>query len=106
MTDPAPLMQGKQGLIMGIANERSLAWGIAKAVHAQGAKVAVTYQGEALLKRVRPLADHLESDLVLPAEVTDPSSLDALFADLAPPTRRSSRAATSTPASIISSARC
>jgi enoyl-[acyl-carrier protein] reductase I len=83
MTDPAPLMQGKQGLIMGIANERSLAWGIAKAVHAQGAKVAVTYQGEALLKRVRPLADHLESDLVLPAEVTDPSSLDALFADLA-----------------------
>ena len=82
MTDPTPLMQGKQGLIMGIANDRSLAWGIAKAVHAQGAEVAVTYQGEALLKRVRPLADQLESDLVLPADVTDPAILEALFAEI------------------------
>ena len=55
-------MQGKKGLIMGIANDRSLAWGIAKAVHAHGAEVAVTYQGEALLKRVRPLAEQLGSD--------------------------------------------
>ena len=67
-----PLMQGKKGLIMGIANDRSLAWGIAKAVHAHGAEVAVTYQGEALLKRVRPLAEQLGSELVLPADVTDP----------------------------------
>lgn len=82
MTDPTPLMQGKNGLIMGIANERSLAWGIAKAVRAQGAQVAVTYQGEALLKRVKPLADQLGSELVLPADVTDPASLDALFAEI------------------------
>ena len=83
MTDPQPLMQGKRGLIMGIANDRSLAWGIAKALHAQGAEVAVTYQGEALLKRVRPLAEQLGSELVLPADVTDPASLDTLFARLA-----------------------
>ena len=55
-------MQGKKGLIMGIANDRSLAWGIAKAVRGQGAEIAVTYQGEALLKRVRPLAEQLGSD--------------------------------------------
>ena len=60
-----PLMAGKKGLILGIANDRSLAWGIAKAVHAQGAEVAVTYQGDALLKRVRPLAEHLGSDTFL-----------------------------------------
>ena len=79
MTEPQPLMQGKRGLIMGIANDRSLAWGIAKAVHAQGAQVAVTYQGDALLKRVRPLAEQLGSELVLPADVTDTASLDAMF---------------------------
>jgi enoyl-[acyl-carrier protein] reductase I len=82
MTVPIPLMQGKKGLVMGIANDRSLAWGIAKAVHDQGAEVAATYQGEALLKRVRPLADQLGSELVLPADVTDPASLDALFAEI------------------------
>ncbi len=82
MTDPTPLMQGKKGLIMGIANERSLAWGIAKTLHAHGAEVAVTYQGEALLKRVRPLAEQLGSELVLPADVTDAASLDALFATI------------------------
>ena len=82
MTDPMPLMQGKKGLIMGIANDRSLAWGIAKAVHAHGAEVAVTFQGEALLKRVRPLAEQLGSELVLPADVTDAASLDALFATI------------------------
>jgi len=81
-TEPVPLLQGKKGLIMGIANDRSLAWGIAKAVRGQGADIAVTYQGEALLKRVRPLADQLGSTLVLPADVTDPGSLDELFAEL------------------------
>jgi enoyl-[acyl-carrier protein] reductase I len=82
MIEPTPLMQGKRGLVMGIANDRSLAWGIARAVRAHGAEVAVTYQGEALLKRVRPLADQLGSKLVLPADVTDAGSLDALFAEL------------------------
>jgi enoyl-[acyl-carrier protein] reductase I len=82
MTDPKPLMQGKKGLIMGIANERSLAWGIAKAVQAQGAELAVAYQGEALLKRVKPLADQAGASLVLPADVTNPASLDALFAEI------------------------
>ena len=82
MTEPVPLMLGKKGLIMGIANDRSLAWGIAKAVRGQGAEIAVTYQGEALLKRVRPLAEELGSELILPADVTDPASLDELFAEL------------------------
>jgi enoyl-[acyl-carrier protein] reductase I len=82
MTEAKPLMQGKKGLIMGIANDRSLAWGIAKAVRAQGAEIAVTYQGEALLKRVKPLADQLGSELVLPADVTDPASLDAMFGEI------------------------
>jgi enoyl-[acyl-carrier protein] reductase I len=82
MTQATPLMQGKKGLIMGIANERSLAWGIARSVHEHGADVAVTYQGEALLKRVKPLADQLGSELLLPADVADPASLDALFAEV------------------------
>jgi enoyl-[acyl-carrier protein] reductase I len=83
MTDAVPLMAGKKGLIMGIANERSLAWGMARAVAAQGAELAVTYQGEALGKRVRPLAEQLQAPLVLPADVTDAASLDALFEALA-----------------------
>ena len=65
-----PLMAGKQGLIMGVANERSIAWGIAKTLHAHGAALAFTYQGEALGKRVRPLAESLESDFVVEADVT------------------------------------
>ena len=73
------LMAGKQGLIMGVANDRSLAWGIAKAVHAQGARLAFTYQGEALGRRVRPLAGSLDSDFVVEADVTAEASLDALF---------------------------
>lgn len=80
ITTVTPLMAGKRGLIMGIANERSLAWGIAKALRAQGAELAVTYQGEALMKRVVPLAEQLEAPIVLPADVTDEASLDALFA--------------------------
>ncbi|MCC2662779.1 MAG: Enoyl-acyl-carrier-protein reductase [Geminicoccaceae bacterium] len=83
MADPTPLMAGKHGLIMGIANDRSLAWGIARAVAAQGAELAITYQGEALEKRVRPLAGQLQAALVLPADVTDSRSLDAVFATIA-----------------------
>ncbi|MBC9207496.1 enoyl-ACP reductase FabI [Roseomonas aerophila] len=76
------LMSGKRGLIMGVANDRSIAWGIARAVAAQGAEVAFTYQGEALEKRVRPLAESLGSDIVLPCDVTDEASIDAVFAAL------------------------
>jgi enoyl-[acyl-carrier protein] reductase I len=88
MSDALPLMAGKKGLIMGIANERSLAWGIAKAVAAHGAKLAVTYQGEVMEKRVRPLAEQLRAALIMPADVTDPASLDALFATMAEDWRR------------------
>ena len=82
-TNPAgTLMAGKRGLIMGVANNRSIAWGIAKAVVAQGAEVALTYQGDALKKRVQPLAAELGTSVVLPCDVTDKASVDALFADL------------------------
>lgn len=64
-----PLMPGKQGLIMGVANERSIAWGIAKALRAHGAELAFTYQGEALGRRVRPLALSLDSDFVVEGDV-------------------------------------
>lgn len=77
------LMAGKQGLIMGVANDRSLAWGIAKAVHEQGAQLAFTYQGEALGRRVRPLAEAVGSSFVLEADVTSEASLDEVFAALA-----------------------
>ena len=73
-------MGGKKGLIMGVANDRSIAWGIAKAVSDQGAELAFTYQGDALLKRVTPLAKSIGSSLVLPCDVTDMSSVDATFA--------------------------
>jgi enoyl-[acyl-carrier protein] reductase I len=74
-----PLMAGKQGLIMGVANERSLGWGIAKTLHAHGAALAFTYQGEALGKRVRPLAESVDSDFVIEADVTSEESMDAVF---------------------------
>jgi len=77
------LMAGKRGLIMGVANNRSIAWGIAKACQAQGAEIALTYQGDALKKRVEPLAAELGSKLVLPCDVTDTASMDAVFATLA-----------------------
>jgi len=77
------LMAGKRGLIMGVANDRSIAWGIAKAVAAQGAELAFTYQGEALEKRVRPLAEQAGSTRLLEADVTNAASLDAAFASLA-----------------------
>lgn len=84
MTNIAPLMAGKRGLIMGVANDKSIAWGIAQAVAAQGAELAFTYQGEALEKRVRPLAASIgtSDDLVLPCDVTDMDSVDAVFATL------------------------
>jgi enoyl-[acyl-carrier protein] reductase I len=88
MSEALPLMAGRKGLIMGIANERSLAWGIAKAVAAHGAELAVTYQGDALGKRVRPLAEQLRAPLVMPADVTDPASLDELFATIGEQWRR------------------
>jgi enoyl-[acyl-carrier protein] reductase I len=83
-----PLMAGKQGLIMGVANERSIAWGIAKALHDHGAELAFTYQGEALRKRVQPLALSLDSDFVLEADVGSEASLDLVFATLAERWRR------------------
>ena len=76
------LMAGKRGLIMGVANNRSIAWGIAKACAAQGAEIALTFQGDALKKRVGPLAAELGSKLVLPCDVTDTNSMDAVFETL------------------------
>ena len=80
MANATPLMEGKRGLIMGVANNRSLAWGIAQAVHAHGADLCFTYQGEALEKRVKPLAESLGMDFVLPCDVTDAASMDSVFA--------------------------
>jgi enoyl-[acyl-carrier protein] reductase I len=76
------LMSGKRGLIMGVANDKSIAWGIAKACADQGAEIAFSYQGEALLKRVGPLAESIGSKHVIPCDVADPASLDALFETL------------------------
>jgi enoyl-[acyl-carrier protein] reductase I len=76
------LMAGKRGLVMGVANNRSIAWGIAQACAAQGAEIAFTFQGEALEKRVRPLAASIGSQHVMPCDVTDPASMDAVFAAL------------------------
>jgi len=73
------LMSGKRGLIMGVANNRSIAWGIAKACHQQGAKLAFTYQGEPLKKRVEPLAAELDAAVVGHCDVTDPATIDAVF---------------------------
>ncbi len=73
------LMAGKRGLIMGLANDKSIAWGIAKALAGAGAELAFSYQGEALKKRVDPLAAQLGSDVVLPCDVADMASVDALF---------------------------
>ncbi|WP_343211776.1 enoyl-ACP reductase FabI [Aquisediminimonas sediminicola] len=77
------LMAGKRGLIMGLANEKSLAWGIAQQLHAQGAELAFSYQGEALEKRVRPLADQLGSDFLVECDVSDMAALDTAFDTLA-----------------------
>ncbi len=77
------LMAGKRGLIMGVANDRSIAWGIAAACAAQGAELAFTFQGEALERRVRPLAASVGSDLVVPCDVADEAAIDAAFAAVA-----------------------
>src|SRR3954469_8917699 len=79
MTEHRGLMTGKRGLIMGVANDRSIAWGIAKAVADQGAELAFTYQGEALEKRVRPLATSVGAKHVLACDVGDDASVDATF---------------------------
>ncbi len=79
MSDIKGLMAGKRGLIMGVANNRSIAWGIAKACAAQGAELAFTYQGDALKKRVEPLAAEVGSRIVVPCDVTDMASIDATF---------------------------
>ena len=79
----ADLMTGKRGLIMGVANDRSIAWGIAKAMRAEGAELAFSYQGETFGKRVKPLADQLGVELMVDVDVTDDASLDACFARIA-----------------------
>jgi enoyl-[acyl-carrier protein] reductase I len=77
------LLAGRRGVVMGVANDRSIAWGIARAAAAQGAELAFTYQGEALEKRVRPLAGEVGSDLVLPCDVSDEADIDRVFDALA-----------------------
>ena len=111
------IMAGKRGLIMGLANDRSLAWGIARQLGEHGAELAFTYQGEAIEKRVRPLAEQLGSDLLVDCDVSDMAALDAAFDELtrsagtastssstrsAFPTRTSFAASMSRPASKIS----
>ena len=76
------IMHGKRGLIMGVANNHSIAWGIAKALAAEGAEIAFTYQGDALGKRVKPLAAEIGSDFLLPCDVEDLASVDAVFTEL------------------------
>jgi enoyl-[acyl-carrier protein] reductase I len=82
MPESSGLMRGKRGLIMGVANQRSLAWGIAKACHAHGAELAFTYQGDALKKRVEPLAEEIGGIVVGDCDVTAPATIDAAFANL------------------------
>lgn len=82
MTISSGLLAGKRGLIMGVANDRSIAWGIAKKAREHGAELAFTFQGEALQKRVIPLAESVDSTLVIPCDVTDEASMDAVFAQI------------------------
>jgi enoyl-[acyl-carrier protein] reductase I len=82
MTQAGSIMAGKRGLVMGVANNRSIAWGIAKAAHKHGAELAFTYQGDALGKRVKPLAEELGSNIVLECDVTNAASMDATFAEI------------------------
>ena len=83
MAEAPKLMAGKRGLVLGVANNRSIAWGITKAVTDQGAEVALTYQGDAIKKRVEPLAAEIGSKLVLPCDVTDEGSVDGVFKAIA-----------------------
>lgn len=82
MTENKGLLAGKRGIIMGVANNRSIAWGIARQAAEQGAELAFTFQGEALEKRVRPLAESVGANLILPCDVTDGESIDAVFQEL------------------------
>jgi enoyl-[acyl-carrier protein] reductase I len=82
MSQISGLMQGKRGVVLGVANNRSIAWGIAKAARAAGAEIALTYQGDALKKRVEPLAAELGGLVLGHCDVTDPASIDAVFAVL------------------------
>ena len=79
MAQNSPLMQGKRGVVLGVANNRSIAWGIAKACHAAGAEIALTWQGDALKKRVEPLAKELNGILLGHCDVTDAATIDAVF---------------------------
>ncbi len=83
MPESTGLLRGKRGLILGVANNRSIAWGIAKAAHGHGAELAFTYQGEVLKKRVEPLAREVDARLVGHCDVTEPASLDAVFEEAA-----------------------
>ena len=76
------LMKDKRGLVMGVANDKSIGWGIAKAIANQGGKLAFTFQGEALKKRVIPLADSVNSDIVLPCDVSNDEDIDDTFNEL------------------------
>ena len=78
----AGLMKGKRGLVMGVANDHSIAWGIAKQLRTEGAELAFTYQGEAFGRRVKPLAEEAGSHIVLPCDVEDIATVDAVFEDL------------------------
>ena len=80
---PSGIMKGRRGLVMGVANDRSLGWAIASACAAQGAELAFTYQGDALGKRVRPLAESVGSAIVVPCDVSDDASIDSAFAEVA-----------------------
>jgi len=82
MSDRKPLMAGKKGLIMGLANEKSIAWGIAKACAAEGAELCFTYPNDAIKKRVEPLAKQLDSDFTLPCDVSDLAAMDGTFAEI------------------------
>ena len=121
MSPTSGLMQGKRGVILGVANNRSIAWGIAKACHDAGAEIALTYQGDALKKRVEPLAKEIGGILLGHCDVTDAATIDAVFAELGQAVGqdrlrgacdrlfrqgRSSTAATSTPRRTISPAPC
>jgi enoyl-[acyl-carrier protein] reductase I len=82
IAQPGPLMAGKRGLVMGVANDRSIAWGIARVLAGQGAKLAFTYQGEAFGRRAVPLAKSVGSDVIVPCDVSDLASVDNVFAEI------------------------
>ena len=79
---PGPMMAGKRGLVMGVANERSIAWGIARILAGQGAELAFTYQGEAFGRRAIPLAESVNSKIIVPCDVSDLESVDNVFAEI------------------------